>query len=357
MNPGELITDCLERLRAALPPGTSLEMRPGGRPQDGREEDGDLCLAGPWGQVTVRYEAKGHVGEANVDLVDRRMRAMDGGRRTDAPAWILLTDYVPGVQAHRLRERGVAFADRRGNVHVWGPGLYVWVTGNRPTARATRGPGLMRAGAARVLFVLLQDPRRARDPYRELAAQAGVAPDTVHRVFHDLEAKGHLKTMADRERILARLPELHERWITAYEDALRPKLLPKRCHRLKGGQVEDLRLALVDGGSVAVGLLGGEAAAAELTQTLRPTTATIHVDPGEQHTVMQALGLVPAPDGPIILLNRFGTMNEWQETGGRAVRLADPLLIHAELLRIGDDRARTAAAEIYERFIRPRFEP
>jgi hypothetical protein len=37
------------------------------------------------------------------------------------------------------------------------------------------------------------------------------------------------------------------------------------------------------------------------------------------------------------------------------MRLADPLLIHAELMRENDDRARAAAEEVYDRHIVGRF--
>ena len=70
---------------------------------------------------------------------------------------------------------------------------------------------------------------------------------------------------------------------------------------------------------------------------------------------MEALGLVPRPDGPITLLCTFGATNEWRQPERPALRLADPLLIHAELLRMGDDRARATAAQVYERYIVNRF--
>lgn len=355
MDEAELIRGCLHGLRAALPGGITAETRLGGGRPEAPDVDGWLCLRGHGGVVDIPYEAKVHVGEANVALVDRRMR--DAGRegRTGTPPWILFTRFVHGKQARRLREAGIAFADTEGNAHVWGPGLYVWVTGNRPEAGATRTPRLTRAAAARVLFVLLQDPRRVREPYRNLAAQAGVALDTVHRVFDDLQTKGYLRTGEGRARVLGRLPLLHELWITAYEDALRPKLLPTRCRRLVGGPLGDVGLPLADAANAAPWLIGGEAAAADLTEALRPTTATLHTLPGEQRAVMKALGLVPAPEGPITLLHTFGTTNEWRPTEPGPAHHADPLLIHAELLRIGDDRAKETAARLYERHIRVRF--
>lgn len=356
MNEHELLAKCLDGLRAALPGGGTVEAEPEAAQRAGGDDaDGWLHVRGPWGAMDIPYEAKGHVSEATISLLNRRMGGSDGGARASNPPWILLTNYVNGNQARRLNASGIAFADAQGNAHVWGPGLYVWVSGNRPTTSARKTTALTRATAARVLFVLLQDPRRARAPYREIAAQAGVVLDTVHRVFHALAAKGYLKVGEGRERMLTRMPELHELWMTAYEDGLRPKLQPKRCVRLVGAKAGGLGLSLADAADEAQWFLGGEAAAAELTGATRPTEATVHTVPDQQRAVMQALGLVPRPDGPITLLHTFGETNEWRDPKRPAFRLADPLLIHAELLRMGDDRASAAAAQVYERYVQARF--
>ena len=196
----------------------SEALRPGGPLTDGW-----LQMFGPWGRIEIPFEVRPRVNNAAVALMERRFQEIQGPRRKGLPAWILLTEYVNPEEARRLKEGGIAFADTCGNVHVWGEALYVWVTGNRPKTRRMRTPGLTRPAAARVLFVLLQEPGRAREPYRELAALANVAPDTVHRVFNDLQKKGFLRTWGTRERELVRVPELVELWTLGYGDAPAPQ--------------------------------------------------------------------------------------------------------------------------------------
>lgn len=351
-----LVADCLEGLRAALPAGTEVEVRPGGLLQRAAPIDGWLEVIGPWGRVDLPFALKRRVNNATVALLEQRFREVQGPRREGVPTWLLLTEYVNAEQARRLREAGVAFADTRGNAHVRGEGLYVWVVGNRPTTRRLQTSGLTRPAAARVLFVLLQDPRRARQPYRELAALAEVAPDTVNRVFNGLQEKVLLKTWGEKERELARVPELAELWTLAYGDGLRPKLRPRRCQWTVGGPMADFLDVLRGERTTHGALLGGEGAAALLTDTIRPTRATLHVPHDDRRDVMRALALVPMPDGRITLLDTFGTTNEWRPPRGAPTGLVDPLLIHAELLGEDDDRATAVAAEIYDSYIVKRFE-
>lgn len=359
MSEAEQTADCVEGLRTALPPGTGLELRDGELALEDDPIDGWLHVQGPWGALEIPFANRRRVNKAALALMDRRFRER-GPRRNDPdlgdrPRWMLFTEYVTTRQAHELRKGGIAFADTRGNVHLWGPGLYLRVIGNRPAARRPKTTRLMRPAAGRVLFALLQDPRRAEMPYRELAKQTGVAPDTVNRVFKDLEGKGYLKVWGTRGRAVTRLPELVELWTLAYEDALRPKLQPKQCHWAGARPVEELAHFMPLGPEEPAVLLGGEAAAAVLTDTIRPTTATLHVPPGTQRDVMKALDLVPRLDGPITLLHTFGTTNACQPPKPAPTHLADPLLVHAELLREGDDRARIAAEAIYDQYIVRRF--
>jgi hypothetical protein len=103
-------------------------------------------------------------------------------------------------------------------------------------------------------------------------------------------------------------------------------------------------------------LLGGEAAAAVVTDAIRPATAVLHVAPGDQQAAMKALQLVPRPDGAITLVHTFGTTNQWTVPLRANIPLADPLLIHAELLRAGGDRDKAVADEIYAKHIAGRLE-
>lgn len=358
MNEPELVAECLEALQAALPAEAELHLEPGEVAVGAAPEDRRLNIRGPWGRIELPVEAKARVNKPTVALIDRRLRHRGHthpDEQGDQPTWMLFTEHVTAPQAREFRAQKIAFADTRGNAHLWGPGLFVWVIGNKPAARRPKTARLTRPAAARVIFALVQDPRRVQEPYRELAEQADVAPDTVNRVFNDLQHKGFLRVWGVRERELTRLPELVELWTLAYEEGLRAKLQPKRCQWLGGGELERLMDRLPTAPNEIPILLGGEVAAAIMTDTLRPTTATLHVPPGAQRDAMKYLDLIPRAEGPVTLLHTFGETNAWEPRHREPAHLADPLLVHAELMRNGDDRARLAADEIYDQYIVRRF--
>jgi len=119
--------------------------------------------------------------------------------------------------------------------------------------------------------------------------------------------------------------------------------------------VEDLLEALQGDSVLSPLLLGGELGAAALTDLIRPTLATLHVPPGEQRAVMKALGLLPHPEGAITLVHTFGATNAWTHAERVTPPHADPLLIHAELMQVDDDRARGLAGEVYDGYVARRF--
>jgi hypothetical protein len=68
---------------------------------------------------------------------------------------------------------------------------------------------------------------------------------------------------------------------------------------------------------------------------------------------MVKLRLVPDPQGNITFLHQFGKSNHWWLH--RTERIADPLLLYAELMMVPDDRLKETAQWIYEKYIVPRW--
>jgi hypothetical protein len=132
--------------------------------------------------------------------------------------------------ADELRAKGVQFLDAVGNAYLNEPPLFIFVKGNRPAVpvgiekskRAFRPTGLQ------VLFAFLFRPDLISAPYREIADVARVALGTVGWVMRDLKELGFLVDMGARGRRLIRKVELVDRWVTAFPDQLRPKLVVGR---------------------------------------------------------------------------------------------------------------------------------
>jgi hypothetical protein len=65
-------------------------------------------------------------------------------------------------------------------------------------------------------------------PYRKIAETADVALGTVDWIFRDLKEMGFLIETGKGNRRLTKLPKLMQRWVEAYPDQLRPKLIIDR---------------------------------------------------------------------------------------------------------------------------------
>ncbi len=113
----------------------------------------------------------------------------------DKPGLLVAPHITPEVAA-RCRELHIPFIDTAGNVSLCAPGVFVFVTGQRPrlgdmprtdtTPRATTATGL------RVVFALLCLQELFNAPYRDMGRAAGVALGTVSGVFQDLRERGYI---------------------------------------------------------------------------------------------------------------------------------------------------------------------
>ena len=76
-----------------------------------------------------------------------------------------------------------------------------------------------------MLFSLLNKPGAENNPYRDIAAKAGVALGTVGWVLYDLKDTGFMVDMGEKGRKLINKADLLRRWVEAYPEQLRPKRL------------------------------------------------------------------------------------------------------------------------------------
>lgn len=257
--------------------------------------------------------------------------------RYDKPG-LLIADYVTPPMAEKLKARGIAFLDAAGNAFLDQPPIYIWVKGERLKEQTATTIGrAFRQGGLKVLFALLCYPEWVDRPYREIAAEAGVAHGTVGWVMTDLRKLGFVADVDQKRRLLQR-ERLLQQWTEAYARTLRPKLVIQRYRTDAAEWWKKLDARKYDI------QLGGEAAAAKITGHLRPETVTLYtrkVDP----RLLLDFQLKIEPAGPVEFVERFWAL----ETGNEATV---PLpLVYADLVMSGDARCLEAADLIYKRIV------
>jgi hypothetical protein len=301
------------------------------------------------GGRTIRepYVVRSAVGADTVHLLSLL-------RRNSAEGLLLVAAHIRDKTADLLRSVDVHFVDTDGNAFLAGDGIHVLVTGRRNRREATKtgsasGGRAFHPGGLRLLFHLLTDaaldsgkPGTALvdKTYREISAATGIAHSTVGWVMADLIRQKYVIQVSTGHRILANRFHILERWVQGYIGRLRPGLVVERYRPARADWWQSAELS--------DGLWSGETAAAFLTQSLKPQTATVFGAVPSHDFVLRHL-LQKDPDGTVEFLNPFWCPPQ-SPAGGDPC--AHPLLVYADLLSIDDDRTREVARIIYDRYLR-----
>ena len=253
-----------------------------------------------------------------------------------------MTDYVNPELAEMMRNQSIFFIDVAGNAFIDATPLYIYVKGEKPNKVVETKPvkRLFKTSGLKLIFALLNNPGMEKATYRDMAKAANVALGTVDFVITELNELGYLIDMQKKGRQLLKTRQLLRRWIEAYPENLKPKLVKEKFrtdarHWWKDIQPEDFGL-----------FWGGEIAAAELTGYLKPERYTVYTNklPGK---LIYKFKFQKDPNGNIEVLTPFWAF-KWKlaEKG-----LVPPLLIYADLMATGDARAIEAAEIIYDKYL------
>lgn len=309
-----------------------LEFKPAGKIR----VDAVLQIHAPKDKLKKFYvEIKGFITKDTIGHVAAHIR------RLGKPG-ILVTRHVTPPMAERMKELNLAFLDTAGNVYINAPPLFVYIIGQKKknipeggrTTRAFKPTGL------KIVFALLCIPELVKATYRDIARAANVALGTVGWVMYDLKQMNYMVDRGKHGRKLINVDKLLDTWIHAYARELRPKL-----YIGKYGTTNEDWWANTDWQKTET-LLGGEPAAARLTDYLKPETITIY-GPEEINKFLQKNHLIKDPRGKVEIFKTFWNFDyPWNY-----VELAPPLLIYADLIATADDRNIETARIIYDQYI------
>ena len=255
----------------------------------------------------------------------------------------LVASHVNPSQADKLRKLGVEFFDTTGNAFLQQKGLHVFITGRKPHKSKSFGrpARAFNPTGSRLVFALLCLPGLENKSYRELANAAGISLGAVNWIMNDLKSLGHLSDLGRQGRRISNRKELLKRWISAYPEQLRPKLVMGRYRTERAHDWWQKAELPSDA------YWGGEVAARLLTKYLKPETVTIYADSSLPRLQAQ-YGLRRDSNGVIELLRKFWKFEQWEKKG---LHTTPPLLTYADLLMTADDRNLETAELIYDQYI------
>jgi len=255
---------------------------------------------------------------------------------------LLITEYVTPPIADLLKELNIFFIDTAGNAYINEPPLYVFIKGNKPrlTLKAEPPKRLFKAGGLRVVFALLSNPGMVNKPYRDIAKTADVALGTVGWIVGDLKEMGFFLEMDKGHRKLMNLEKLFKRWVEAYPEQLRPRLIIERFETTNLNWWKEINITEYGA------FWGGEVAAANLTGYLKPAKVTIYTNEPFGELVLRNR-LRKAEQGNVEILTPFWHFDHGLTNQG----IVPPLLVYADLMVTGDPRNIETAGMIYEKYL------
>lgn len=272
-----------------------------------------------------RVEVKPEITQGNKGIVFQQLK--DVPQKEKLPV-LLITKYIPSTIAKSFVEEGINYMDAAGNCHIQQNNLLLIIEGKK-TERLpkTNQPRAFQEAGIKLIYCLLVNPDNINKSFRELSALSQISLGSVSTIIQELvDSKFLLKTK--NKKVLKNKTDLLKRWVIAYNDVLRPKLLVKRMNFMNKSDYanwNDVNLSRVS----AKTFWGGECAAGIMTKNITPANYTIYTDATWQ-SVGKTLKLIPDENGKIEILRLF-----YDEEEGNTV---SPLLTYADLMGSGDSR-------------------
>ncbi len=307
--------------------------------------DGIIQISSPLKPVDYAYTIQPDINGKIIELVVAYLKRHEekAGQKL-----LLITRYLPDTAIKYLLDENIEFIDSAGNIYLNNSAAYILIRGKHRPKEKISSTLQITHNTLKLIYILLKSPNILKVPSKELAFAAGLTTRTVNQTLKNLYQLSYLQRQRDGSYRIADYAKLLERWEIGYTETLRPKLLLgtfTATGERKFSQVADSIISLA---SYQNFLIGGELGAAIITSYLNPIGATLHVL--DNHRLIAAkLKLKPSPQGEIIFLQQFGANNALNNKQEEFI--ADPLLIHAELMLSNDDRLMETAARIFNLYI------
>jgi hypothetical protein len=308
--------------------------------------DGQLFIENAQGKAEYIYEIKSDVTRDTIDAVIQYFGSLQQ-RLPGKTRALLITHQLSDQTVDRLVEKDIEFVDATGNIYLNSPRTYVLV--RRPNHRETHSPSTeITSSTIQLIYLLLRDPwgLRLDQVEHKLAKLAGMTVPTIQKHLTRLVDLGYLQRKRKGFKIVDYL-QLFERWEIGYTEVLRSELLIGKFSFTE--RSIDSFIEVVQSLNQKT-LIGGEVGASNIMSDFRSPHITLHLPDEFRPIDLLKLRLKPSPDGEMTLLKTFGIANGWR----RDPEYVHPLLIHAELSLTHDDRVRTVAQRLFEKYIAPR---
>ena len=254
---------------------------------------------------------------------------------------------IPDIVKEEFRKLDLAYLDANGNIFFKNKGKHIWFENHKKyrIAKEKVNRAFTKTGL-RVVFLFLQDENAINLTYREIAEKADTALGNVNNIINGLNGLKFLLLTNNKKYFLNNKKELLTRWVTAYEEKLKPTLKIDVFDFVNNENFFNWRAIQLNTNRT---FWGGEPAGDILTNNLRPGKLILYTNENKQE-LMKNYRIFPDPDGKITVYRIFWNINDKNNI------TVPPLLVYTDLINTGDPRCIETGRKVYEQFLKNRFE-
>lgn len=255
--------------------------------------------------------------------------------------FLLIAEKLYPKVKKELKENNINYIEANGNAYINREGIYLHIDTNKTlqVPKDTGNRAFTKTGL-KVVFHFLLEPQLINQTQREIAEVANVALGNIPQIINGLLETNLILKLNKKEFIINDYETLLNKWITEYQQTLKPTLLKQRFKLLDRNQNwRDIPLNLQET------VWGGEPAGDIITNHLRPEQLTLYTKETTKD-LMKNYKIIPDNEGDIWVYDMF-----WKETFN--TQTAPLQLVYADLMIADDKRCKETANIIFNEYIKP----
>lgn len=257
------------------------------------------------------------------------------------PNFLLVAEKLYPKVKKELRENRVNYLEGNGNVYINTDNIFLYVDTNAVTkTQKGKGNRAFTKTGLKVIFQFLLNPKLINQTQREIADVTTVALGNIPLIINGLLETNLIVRLDKNQYVINNYEELLNRWITEFEQTLKPTIFKQRFRFQNSNQ--DWRTVQLDTDKT---VWGGEPAGDIITNHLRPEKFILYTKETTKDLIKK-YKLFPDDDGEIGVYDMFWNNNYNTNT-------APNELVYTDLMITDDKRCIETAKLIFNEYIQP----
>ncbi len=246
------------------------------------------------------------------------------------------------------------FIDSQGNAFLNIPNqIYVDVQGNiLKISKEKQATAIFQPKGLQLLPLLLTHEDASNYSLRDLAQMSGISLGRSGTIIKELKGTGFIIKSSRNKFEIHNKKKLFEKWVENYGERLRPNLLIG-TYKISS-KMDIQKIAQILKNSTIDFAFGGETGAEILSQYLKAGCIDLFIPEEKTMDVIKHLKLAPAKEYNMRLFNLYSDRLILQDKSF-SVQLVLPIMMYAELLFQGNNRAIETAEMIFDKYIKEMF--